>query len=347
MKPRIYSLVILLTMIGVIPGVALDRMEMNAVLYDLSKGVSQTAYSMSEREGSAERATFEAASAKTEKAKAELAKLISKIETPKDLETALDAIKEFEKKDALHSYTANIALGMLKDRASFLNLPYSGAQEGISEAVEKVDASRAPSTSARLEQLLTRSQRGLVMVQLPIAESVIGVEDNKKNRRIESLKEMLKRHECKILSSAIDDSGDQPQTNIYISGKKFVLEALMRNYKGSEIKSNFKAVMILSTGGFLGKASIEVVVSPDSSAPEKGSLQWYQAVLEKDPWKYMAETNYAKLSQLGKIEVVAGERKLRLKNAKLDIWIFGPNGTKRDAIYKNAVEFGDVYVAAR
>jgi len=40
----------------------------------------------------------------------------------------------------------------------------------------------------------------------------------------------------------------------------------------------------------------------------------FAAVLEKDPWKWMAENDYAKLSTLGKVENIAGENKLRLKN---------------------------------
>jgi len=61
----------------------------------------------------------------------------------------------------------------------------------------------------------------------------------------------------------------------------------------------------------------------------------------------MAENDYAKLSTLGKVESIAGENKLRMKNAKLELWVIPANGTRRDAIYFNSVDFGDVYVAAR
>ena len=89
------------------------------------------------------------------------------------------------------------------------------------------------------------------------------------------------------------------------------------------------------------------LVTVDPKSPEKGTLSWYQAVLEKDPWKYMAETNYGTLSQLGKVEDLGGEQKLRIKNAKMELWVIPANGTKRDVIYMNSVDYGDVYISAR
>ncbi len=325
---------------------AFDANALKGTLEDLSRGVSQTAYTLQERESTSEREAYDTAVALTEKSERELAKMISGIEKAEEIDSALETLKTFAAGDPLKAHSGAVALKMLKDRAVFLNISGSKFDFELMNAsteVGKTDLKMAEKAG----DLLSRNQKRLIVIQLPVIEAVLSLDDNKENRRIDSINGIFRRHGIRVISSKVDETGEKPQTNFYVSGKKFVLEALMRNFKGSTVSSDLKAVMVLTTGGFWGKSSIEVSVSPKSNAPETGSLAWYQAVLEKDPFKYMAENDYSKLTQLGKVEDVGGEKKLRLKNARLDLLVIPANGTRRDAIYGNSVEFGDVYVAAR
>lgn len=338
---KLMSILVLGALCWAAPVVALDRGAFQSTLTDLADGISQTAFTLSEREGSAERQAYDTVIDRTERHQRQLADQIRGIESAEDLQAALDEIRDFGAKGKLQAHTGGVALEMLKERASFLQLSDMVSGESLEPLAQEITTAEV-SRASRPEQLLDRRQRSLIMVQVPVVEAVISLEDSKETR-FEALRAVFARHEIRLLSERTEEK----QHNYYLSGKKFVLEALMRHFKGSAVTSNLKAVMVLTTGGFWGKASIEVGVSPKPNAAETGSLGWYQAVLEKDPWKYMAENDYGKLATLGKVENIAGENKLRLKNAKLEIWVLPANGTRRDAVYFNSVEFGDVYVAAR
>ncbi|HEY9069195.1 MAG TPA: hypothetical protein VIV61_03005 [Candidatus Ozemobacteraceae bacterium] len=327
------------------PVSAFDRDAMKTALDELSQGIAQSAYTMNETDA-ASREAFNTVAAQTERREQALRSMIGGIESADDLRTALEAARDFSSgKGALEAQTTGVALQMLKERAAFLNVADFTTDAELQRAATEV-ASAEIDRAAASGQLLSSRQRGLVVIQMPIVEAVISVDDNKENRRIDHLKEIFSRHECKVMASHVDESGDKPMTNFYVSGRKYVIEALMRNYKGVTVANDLKAILVLTTGGFWGKKSIEVVVEPKRDAAEKGSLAWYQAVLEKDPYTWMAENDYGKLSTMGKVETVGGEQKLLLKNAKMDMWVVPAGGTRRDAIYVNSSEYGDLYVAA-
>ncbi|MFZ2959378.1 MAG: hypothetical protein WA705_21025 [Candidatus Ozemobacteraceae bacterium] len=325
---------------------AFDRETLRNTLEDLSQGVSQSAYALNETAGTAERDGYDIAAAKSDHAQAELAKTAASIENAADLTAALEETRSFGRGDAVRAYTAGVAVKALRERATFLKISEPAVEQALIAAADELIKAETLSVDDS-KKLLSLSQERLIQVQLPVADAVISCEDTKDNRRVDALKRMLARHDCNVSASAVDTSGDKPQTNFLISGKKFVIEALMRNFKGSEVKNDLRAILVITAGGFWGKSSITVNVTPKSGSSETGTLGWYQAVLEKDPFKYMVETDYAKLAQLGKVETIGGEQKLRIKNAVVDLWVVGPNGTQRDAVYANHVEFGDVYTATR
>ncbi len=334
---------LLLVPVFAMPAFCFDAGSWNAQLEELGQGVSQTAYTLSERAGTAERAVYDAAIEKTEKAQGNLGKMIGQIESAEDLLAALEATRTYGSGDAAKAYTSGVAVKMLKERAAFLKVELP-ADQSVDSALTQITLETTPQVND-VRTLLTNSQRALIMVQTPVAEAVISFEDGKEQRRLNAFKAMIDRHECRVISSAVDKSGEQPRYNFYLSGKKFVLEAMIRHYGGQEVNSNLKAVLVLTGGGFWGQKTVEVTVNPTSQ--EKGTLAWYQAVLEKDPYKYVAETQYETIAQLGKVETLAGENKLRIKNAKMELWVMPANGTRRDVIYYNSAEYGDIYVSAR
>lgn len=340
---RRLSAVVAMAVLAVVPAFAFDADAMKTTLDELSQGIAQSAYTMNETDA-ASREAFNTVAAQTERREQTLSRMIGEIETAADLQAALETARDFAAgKSELEAQTSGVALQMLKERAAFLKVADFDVSFDLQRAAADV-ASTEVARAAVSSQLLSSQQRGLVVIQMPIVEAVLSVEDNKENRRNELIKEIFERHECRVMASRVDESGDKPVTNYYVSGRKYVIEALMRNYKGAAVANNLKAIMVLTTGGFWGQQSIEVAIEPTRDAAEKGSLAWYQAVLEKDPYGWMAENQYGKISQLGKVETVGGEQKLRLKNAKAEIWVIPAGGTRSDAIYYNESDFGDLYV---
>ncbi len=121
---------------------------------------------------------------------------------------------------------------------------------------------------------------------------------------------------------------------------------MLGHFGGDLVNSDLKAVVKITTGGFWsGKKTVEFKVAPRRSGSVMGDLSWYKSAIEKNPFKYFANNGEMnKLAQLGSYENIAGEQKLQLKNAVVEIWVTGSKGSLRNAIYKNSIDFGDVYV---
>jgi predicted transcriptional regulator len=321
---------------------AFDSNDFVQSLEDLSDGISQTAYSISEDAESNERAVFEETANRTDKAEVKIKGIINKIEKEEDFNLAFSLLADFAAKNKLNEHTAAFVSNLLNDRKSFVF-----SSQGNTEAQSSHNISFKSATDP--EMLLSTRQRRLIMLDTPIAEATISVEDTKNNRRVGNLKEIFNRHECRILSEHQEDGKDNKINNYYFSGKKFVVDALLGHFGGEVIKSDLKAIVKITTGGFWsGKTSAEFVVGVRRNNSVMGDLSWYKSTVEKDPFKYFASNGqYIKLTQLGKLENVAGEKKLQLKNAIVEIWVTPGKGTKRNAIYFKEIEFGDVYMDAQ
>ncbi len=317
---------------------AFDKAELNNCLNDLAAGISQTAYSLSENENSAERASFDSAASRADKSEKKLKEIVSSIETASDFAKAQKVINAFGKKDKLNSHTAAVATKLLKDRARFIN----------SNLGSTITVNNSDKLAVNPEMLMSTRQKRLIMIETPIAEAVISITDKKDKRRVSNLENIFKRHDCRIISEYSNESGDQDVYNYYFEGKKFVLDALMGHFGGTVVKSDLKATVKITSGGFWsGKQTATFDIAPTRSGSVMGDLSWYKSVVEKDPFKYLAEKNFSKLSALGKMENVAGESKLHLKNAIVEIWVMANGSTIKNAIYKNETEFGDLYIDAK
>jgi hypothetical protein len=323
-------------------GFALNKADLNSCLKDLANGISRTAYSMSEKANSAERKALEAATESTEKSEKELRKIISNIETPDDFAKAESVINAFGKKGKVNAHTAALANKLLKERAKFVTT------SGGKKITVKRSAHRA--TRGAPEKLLSRRQKRLITVDTPVAEAILSFEDTKEDRRVKNLESILQRHECKIISKHEDKSGDDPQHNYYFSGKKYVVDAILGHFGGSIVKADLEARLKITAGGFWsGKKSKEFLVTPKRtrSSSVMGELSWYKSVIEADPIKYLASKHYQEISTLGKTESVAGEKKLHLKNVIVEIWVSSKSGLKKNAVYYNELEIGDIYTEAQ
>jgi hypothetical protein len=336
MKCKI-ALVLIFALIS-LNGMAFEHSKFVGCLKDLSEGIAQTAYSISEKAQSNERVAYEEAANRADASEKELAELIQQIDSKQDIELARKVLLSFAVESKANEHTAAFADKLLQQRAVFLNA--SKNSDDDLELPGEFQAAVAP------EMLLNSRQRRLIMIDTPIAEAVISLEDTKQNRRLDNLKEIFKRHECRILSENQEDGGDLLINNFYFSGKKFVVDAVLGHFGGDLVNSNLKAVVKITTGGFWsGKKTVEFKVAPKRSGSVMGDLSWYKAAIEKNPFKYFANNGEMnKLAQLGSYENIAGEQKLQLKNAVVEIWVTGSQGSLRNAIYKNSIDFGDVYV---
>ncbi|NCB38448.1 MAG: hypothetical protein EOM80_06725 [Erysipelotrichia bacterium] len=318
---------------------AFDRAEFKRSLKELAAGISQTAYSVSERPGSAERGAFEGAADRADRAEKSIREIVGSISNADEFSAAEKCLSDFAAGSELNAHTVAVVEKLLKQRAAFVTSDTSAA------SVVNV---RSSGRVAAPGQLLSRSQRRLIMIETPMAEAVISLEDTKKNRRLDNLKEIFKRHGCRIISENTDESGKEAAYGFYFSGKKYVVDALLGHFGGDIVQADLKAVVKLTTGGFWsGKKTVEFNIAPDSDNGVMGELSWYKSVIEKDPTKYLAENNYSKLATLGSIETIAGEKKLQLKNAIAEIWVMSKNGSVTNAVYTSKVELGDIFVDAR
>lgn len=227
----------------------------------------------------------------------------------------------------------------MKQRAGFINAEANN--------VSAIALNVVGMASANPATLLNARQRRLVMIDVPVVEAVISLEDTKQNRRLDNLKAIFKRHGCRIISENTQDA-DKLVHGFYFSGKKYVVDALLGHFGGDVVQSDLKAVVRITTGGFWsGKKSVDFKVEPKENNGVMGELSWYKSVIEKDPTRYLAENSYSQLATLGSLETIAGTKKLQLKNAVAEIWVMSKNGNTRNAIYTSKTDLGDVFVDVR
>ena len=318
---------------------AFDGANFTGALNELSEGISQTAYSMSERAGSAEREAFTAAANRADLAEKRIQNILSSLNSSEDFAAAEQALAEYAAAGDLNAHTVAVVEKMLQQRAAFISNTDAAA------AVTLSTSGRAASDPTKL---LNRRQRRLVMIDVPVVEAVISLEDTKENRRLDNLKAIFKRHGCRILADNTNDSGEKPLHGFYFSGKKYVVDALLGHFGGDVVQSDLKAIVRITAGGFWsGKKSLDFIIAPKAGSSVMGELSWYKSVIEKDPVAYLAENNYSELAQLGSMENVAGESKLQLKNVVAEIWVTSKNGNARNAFYTSRSELGDLFVSAR
>lgn len=341
---RWLGVVLLLVLAVAAPGSAIDPDRFDQALSGMAAGISRNAYGLSEREDSAERALVGTIDAQGEASARDLKLLISQIESKDELAAVARMVKTFGKKSPANALVAREANRWLAERSAFLGLEASAT--GESRDLDRIPLERRPAVSANPATLLTRQQRALLLVDVPVAEAALSFED-KRNERRQNLEEILRRHECRVISSYLDESAKPEMTNLYVSGKKFVLEALMRQFKGQVVNQDLCATLKLTAGGFFSPKELVVNLKPTAATGETGSLAWYQSVIEKDPFGYLLKTGNGNVESMGKIETLAGEKKLHVKNARLQIWVVPAKGTIRNAIYFNKVDFGDIYVSVQ
>ncbi len=319
---------------------AFDGADFTSALGELSEGISQTAYSISERAGSAEREAYSAAADRADRAEKRIRDILASLNSSADFAAAEKALADFAAAGDLNAHTVAVVEKLLQQRAAFVN-------NTVSEATA-VSISTSGRAASEASKLLNSRQRRMIMVDVPVVEAVISLEDTKQNRRLDNLKEIFKRHGCRILSENTNEGSDNPVHGFYFSGKKYVVDALLGHFGGDVVQSDLKAYVKITAGGFWsGKKSVEFVIAPKSGSSVMGELSWYKSVIEKDPIAYLAEHNYSELAPLGSLENVAGESKLQLKNVVAEIRVTSKNGNALNAVYTSSSELGDLYVSAR
>lgn len=332
------AMVLFLTLVS-LSAFAFDQADFNNCLGNYAETISQAAYLASEKADSAEKQAFEGAADRADKAEKRIRDIISNIETPQDFEAAQNTLATFAAGSDLNAHTVAVVEKLLQQRAGFVS--------GSAAIAPEITLSNNGRAAADPELLMNRRQRRLVMIDIPVVEAVISFTDTDKNRRLDNLKNIFQRHNCRILSENSDNSNELTHT-FYFSGRKFVVDAILGHFGGDLIQNDMKAVVRITTGGFwAGKKSVDFKIAPTADNGVMGELSWYKSVVEKDPTRYLAENNYRELATLGSLETIAGEKKLQLKNALAEIWVMSKNGSQRTAVYFSKLDLGDIYVDAR
>jgi len=279
---------------------AFDRADFNNSLKDLAEGIAQTAYTLSEKADSSEREAYEAAVARAEKSERRIREILNQLETKADFDAAKEELKKFAAVDKTNAHTAAFVEKLLVQRINFVTAN-NFADSNEVEMTTELKMAAAP------EMVLNRRQRRMVMIDTPIVEAVISLEDTKNARRVNNLKAIFSRHECRILSENKEDGGDNEVTNFYFSGKKYVLDALLGHFGGDVVSNDLKAIVKITCGGFWsGKKSVTINVAANGNNGVMGNLSWFKSTIEKDPFKYFANSgDMSKLESIGAYENIA------------------------------------------
>ncbi len=329
---------------------AIDAKAFDKAINDYADGISKTAYAVSGDLGDNAEAAYNLAAEQTEEAEKRLNKIIAEFNNADDFVEAEKLLNDFSKKSELNSHSAAMISKMLKSRANFV-AGLEGAEipvtnENKDENGEEVITYK---TAAAPSNLLKSRQRRLIMIETPIAEAVVMLEDTDKNRRVDNLEQLLKRHNCNVIASYRNKQKKNDKYCYYFSGKKYVIDALLGHYEGAVVNSDLVAFVQITTGGFWGgkKKQMFTVGPKRSDRHTMGELSWYKSVVEHAPIDYLAENQYNSLLSIASEETVAGKKKLLFKNAKAEIWVSAANMSENEAIYHSELDLGDVYIDAK
>lgn len=341
MLKKLLSVFIYLLVAGSCFAADFNAASYNKALKNYADAISQTAYSTKEIAENADSSSYEIALSRAEEAEKELNKIIAKFKGEEEISEAYDLTQAFSKKSDLNAYTAERVCKMLQTKANYLVTEGKTVNQNISRNV-----AQAPANS---DSLLKKRHKRLIMIETPVAEAIISFTDTNKNRRVENVEKMLKRHGCNILASYRNETKKDDNYCYYFTGKKYVLDTLLGHFDGSIVNADLKAAVKITTGGFWGKKkNYTFTVGPKRANKNiMGELSWYKSVIEHDPIAYFSEKNYDELVAIGSTEKVAGKDKILFKNAKVEMWLFANDKTEADSIYHTKLELGDVYIDAK
>ncbi len=319
---------------------AFDNSSFNEALHELSENISQAAYSLSERADSGEQEAFTAAAERADTSEKRIRDLISSLESPADFSVAEKTLADFAAAGNLNSHTVAVVEKMLKQRVAFINATMN--------ADSNISVTASGRSAIAPQQLLNSRQRRMIIIEVPVVEAVISLEDTKENRRIDNLKAIFKRHNCKVISDNSTEKDKSLIHGIYFSGRKHVVDALLGHFGGDVVQADLKAIVKITCGGFWsGKKSLEFMIAPKTGNSVMGELSWFKSVVEKDPARYLSENGFNEIKTLGSVENIAGEQKVLLKNTVAEIWVTSKNGSARNAFYSSRSELGDIYINAQ
>ena len=345
MLKRLLTATMILFLSGSCLAADIDTLKFNKALKDYADGISQVNYNMKELDSEKDPEALDIALSNAEKSEKAIENFISSLKTEQEINEAYKQIDTFSKKSDLNNYAAQRVFKMLHSKANYLSVDYKKIDGDLNQKITKRSA-QAPSNS---KNLLKKRHKRLIMIDTPVAEAIVAIEDTSKNRRVNNLEKIFKRHGCKVISSYINENKKADKYCYYFSGKKYVIDALLGHFDGSVVNSDLKAMIKITTGGFWGgKKNYTFYVAPKRSNKNvMGELSWYKSTIEHDPIAYFAANNYDELSSLGSTETVVGIKKILFKNVKAEIWVFAGDKTETDSIYHTKLEFGDKYIDAK
>jgi hypothetical protein len=175
----------------------------------------------------------------------------------------------------------------------------------------------------------------------------VSIFDNKQQRRVESLKELVKRHGGDIRADRFEKAEDGEKGFRYncvllVSDK--VATALLENM-GAALINEVSARVIFKSSKSLFSKTIDKVVF---ASPENGfesTFSWFKNDFANAPWEFLRKEYPSDFAEHCKDVDQDGREVLRIKNSKVTVQLF-PKGSEPGAdsiFYEWSNDTGDLF----
>lgn len=271
---------------------------------------------------------------KNDQNRIELQGMINEIQSQEELKQAYSLTSKLVEGNSAQKYVADVVSRMLKKKEVFLRL--NDALDGNSSSSE--ESEDQISRKVQLDTFLRPDE--FIAVEVSAAEGSVSLLEKGDEERLHHFQGILDRHECDVISQYHWDDGDD-RYNYNFSCKEFVVDTLVEHFEGYK-GEHFDLHVELTSGSWLFRNEGEFQVSAPEKSSEKGTLGWYRAVVENNPFQYALENNLMNMETMGKFKDIAGDKTLLVKNAKFKLWVTAPGQSKSHAIYMSEGELGDL-----
>lgn len=175
----------------------------------------------------------------------------------------------------------------------------------------------------------------------------LSLQDNKHQRRVEALQNMLKRHGGDIQASKINDAPEGEKGlrfNCVLIVPDKVAESLKRGMDAQPIEAVTAQVTFKSKAGLFSKTINQFGVD----CPETGfeaTFSWYKNEFARDPWGFFKKNFPGEFAQHTKQVDKGGKAQLRIKKPVVKVELF-PKGFQADArsiFFELEQKSGDLY----
>lgn len=192
---------------------------------------------------------------------------------------------------------------------------------------------------------------GLLLVCGTVAQAAqqtlfISLQDNKHQRRVEALKNMLQRHGGDVRADRFDkapkgEKGYRYNAVLIVPDK--VAEALKKGMEASPIEAVSAQVTFKSKAGWFSKTVDQMGIDCPKTGFEE-TFSWYKNEFSRDPWGFFKKNYPSEFKEHTKEVDHGGKPQLRVKKPYVKLELF-PKGheASKSIFFVNEEKTGDLY----